>query len=198
LFFWVFLRAATQQMTQVPNAVSVSRPCIDLQINGVAGVDFNANELTLESWNSACQVLDQDGTAAFLPTLITDSVESLARKLKRLAELLEGAPPTGNTRALGIHLEGPFLSPVPGYIGAHPSQHARDADLELLKRWHDLSGGRIRIVTLAPERDSTGACIRWLSGQGILVAAGHTDASRDQHHSSRAIAARSASLHLDR
>lgn len=153
---------------------------VDLQINGVAGIDFNASDLSKQSWFDACSILHQDGTQVFLPTLITDSVDALNRKLERLRDLLDAPGNAGNARPLGVHLEGPFLSSLPGYIGAHPSQHARDADLEQLKRWHDLTDGHLRMVTLAPERDPSGACTRWLADQGVLVAAGHTDATLDQ------------------
>ncbi len=153
---------------------------VDLQINGIAGVDFNASELGEELWRDACRALDRDGTELFLPTLITDSVEALNRKLKRFAQLLEALPITNGALPQGIHLEGPFLSEKQGYIGAHPKQYACDADLEQLKRWQEISHGHIRMVTLAPERDPSAACTRWLAEQGILVAAGHTDATIDQ------------------
>lgn len=170
-------------MTDCDRAYQDSRNlirCVDLQINGISGIDFNASYLSAESMNDACRALDRDGTALFLPTLITDSVEGLNRKLKSLGELMESLAQIGETRPLGIHLEGPFLSPIKGYIGAHPSQYACDADLEQLKRWQDISRGHIRIVTLAPERDPSAICTRWLADQGILVAAGHTDATIDQ------------------
>jgi N-acetylglucosamine-6-phosphate deacetylase len=153
---------------------------VDLQINGLAGVDFNSSDLETEEWQKACRELYRDGTGRFLPTLITDSFEALQRKLARLGQLLEANPEPGQAIAVGIHLEGPFLSPQPGYVGAHPSHHARDADLELMKRWFDSSQQRIRMVTLAPERDPKGSCTRWLADQGVLVAAGHTDATLDQ------------------
>ncbi|MFO0013668.1 MAG: N-acetylglucosamine-6-phosphate deacetylase [Planctomycetota bacterium] len=155
-------------------------PYVDLQINGLAGIDFNAIDLSDDAWEQACLALYRDGTERFLPTLITDSIDALDRKLRRLGELVKNPPASHRAIAEGIHLEGPFLSPLPGYIGAHPSQHARDADIELLKRWQDRSQGQIRMVTLAPERDPSGICTRWLADQGILVAAGHTDATMDQ------------------
>jgi N-acetylglucosamine-6-phosphate deacetylase len=115
------------------------------------------------------------------PTLITDSVEALGEKIARLAGYCRQSVASDDcVRAAGIHLEGPFLSEKPGFIGAHPARYARDAELDLLKRWVELSQGTLRMVTLAPERDPNGNCIRWLTDQGILVAAGHTDATLDQ------------------
>lgn len=153
---------------------------VDLQINGLAGIDFNAAQLSMDQWAAACHALYLDGTHRFLPTLITDALEALDRKIAGLGELLRQPRASQHAHAVGIHLEGPFLSHLPGYIGAHPSRFAIPAEVDLMKRWQDLSGGCIRMVTLAPERDPTGACTRWLADQGILVAAGHTDATLDQ------------------
>lgn len=153
---------------------------VDLQINGLAGVDFNSPDLSDAAWNEACRALHRDGTARFLPTLITDSIEALDHKIDRLGKLLELQHGTDQSIAEGIHLEGPFLSPLPGYIGAHPHRHAQPADLDLIQRWQDLSQGKIRMVTLAPEQDPSGQCVRWLADQGILVAAGHTNATLDE------------------
>jgi len=153
---------------------------VDLQINGLAGIDFNAEQLSEQAWRVACEALSKDGTRYFLPTLITDSVEALEQKLKRLGPWIDSPSLAGYAQPLGIHLEGPFLSAEPGFIGAHPGEFARDVDLELMKRLQDLGHGKIRMVTLAPERDSGARCIRWLADQGIVVAAGHTDASLDQ------------------
>ncbi len=164
--------------------VSNSHPgYVDLQINGLARVDFNANDLDASEWNRARRALWADGTSHFLPTLITDSLEGLHRKLRRLALLCQSPheeSDSGHATAVGIHLEGPYLSSIPGYIGAHSAAHARSADLEVTKRLFESAAGTLRLVTLAPECDPTGASIRFLVDHGILVAAGHTDASLDE------------------
>lgn len=151
---------------------------IDLQINGLQGVDFNASNLSGEDWDRALNALSKDGTQGFLPTLITDSVDALERKLSRLSRLCEQV--AYGVQPLGIHLEGPFLSPRAGFIGAHPLQHARTADLNVMKRLLDASCGRIRWVTLAPEQDPGAQVTRYLADAGVSVAAGHTDATLDQ------------------
>lgn len=156
---------------------------VDLQINGVQGVDFNSASLSLDEWSRALRALRADGTEAFLPTVITDSIPALIDKLDRLACLCEqdGDPGIGGgSKPAGIHLEGPYLSDKPGYIGAHPKVHAKDADLEEMKRLFDAAQGWLKFVTLAPERDQGGKVTRWLVDQGVLVAAGHTDASIDE------------------
>ncbi len=80
----------------------------------------------------------------------------------------------------GIHVEGPFINETPGYVGAHPPQAVRPADVENMKRLLEAAGGLTRLVTLAPERDAGLKVVRYLAQQGILVAAGHSNPSLDQ------------------
>lgn len=151
----------------------------DIQINGCWGVDFNSESLTDERWQFAEEKLALDGTDFFLPTIITDSVDAMFAKISRIASLIEQEP-ISKRRAVGIHVEGPFISHEPGYIGAHPPQHARPASVDIAKRLVDAGNGFVRLMTLAPEQDSSGEVTRYLASQDICVAAGHTNASRDQ------------------
>jgi len=155
---------------------------VDLQINGLGGVDFNDNCLSQTDWEQAIHKLAQDGTTAFLPTLITDSVDSLSKKLSNLANLCQSSNrnPHAATRAVGIHLEGPFLSAEPGYVGAHPKEYAIPLELDQLKRLVDAGDGWLRLVTLAPEQDPQCKGIEYLVDQNILVAAGHCDPTIEQ------------------
>jgi N-acetylglucosamine-6-phosphate deacetylase len=158
------------------------RGYVDLQINGIGGIDFNESNLSALPWERALEWLAQDGTSDFLPTLITDSVDSLCLKLANLSRLCEASvqKPEGACKAVGIHLEGPFLSDQVGYIGAHPKQHARPLELDALKRLVDAANGWIRLVTLAPECDPNGRGIEYLAQQDVLIAAGHCNPSIDQ------------------
>jgi N-acetylglucosamine-6-phosphate deacetylase len=155
---------------------------VDLQINGLGGVDFNTKNLSEELWYRAIDRLGQDGTKYFLPTLITDSIESLEAKLSKLAKFCKanGQDSHAASRAVGIHLEGPFLSAQTGYVGAHPQEHAIALNLDNLKRLVDAADGCLKLVTLAPERDPAGKGIEYLAEQNILVAAGHCDPTIDQ------------------
>ena len=82
----------------------------DLQVNGYAGVDFSALELTGEQLHTACSAIRRDGGDRILATVITDSVEGLERKLTNLASLRDRDELAGEVIA-GFHIEGPFLSP---------------------------------------------------------------------------------------
>ena len=154
-------------------------PLFDLQVNGYAGVDFNRDDLTAESLRHACEQIAADGVAGFLPTIITDDLDAMQRRLARLAQLRE-QDDLATRLIAGLHVEGPFLNETPGYIGAHPAEHARPADREVMSRLLDAGGGLIRLVTLAPERDPGFAVTRLLSDAGVTVAAGHCDPTRDQ------------------
>ncbi|MEM9704413.1 MAG: N-acetylglucosamine-6-phosphate deacetylase, partial [Planctomycetota bacterium] len=151
----------------------------DLQVNGYAGVDFNRDGLTGEALHTACEALKHDGVAGFFPTIITDDLEAMHRRLTRLAELRE-KDELAKRLIAGLHVEGPFLNETSGYIGAHPAEHARPATVEAADRLLDAGRGLVRLVTLAPERDSGGTVTRALVERGVTVAAGHCDPSRDE------------------
>ena len=150
----------------------------DLQVNGYAGVDFNRDDLTADSLHTACERLEADGVAGFLPTVITDDLDAMGRRLRRLAELRE-RDDLARRLIAGFHVEGPFLNETPGFIGAHPAAHARPADIDSMNRLLGAGGGLVRLVTLAPERDPGFAVTRLLADAGVTVAAGHCDPTRE-------------------
>ena len=152
---------------------------VDLQVNGYAGVDFNRDGLTADDLHAACERLAGDGVVGFLPTIITDTLPAMTGRLRRIAELRHGDP-LARRMVRGLHVEGPFLNPTPGYIGAHPAEHARSADVDAMDRLLDAAGGLVRVVTLAPECDPGLRVTRRLADAGVVVSAGHCDPSPDQ------------------
>ncbi|MCC6126820.1 MAG: N-acetylglucosamine-6-phosphate deacetylase [Pirellulales bacterium] len=154
-------------------------PFLDLQINGYAGVDFNGNEFSPAELRRACEALREDGVEGILATIITDTLPVLCARLTRIAECCE-RDPLVRELVLGIHLEGPFLNETPGYAGAHPASAMRPADPDAMKALLDAARGLIRLVTLAPERDPGCKTTRLLAERKILIAAGHTDCTRDE------------------
>ena len=151
---------------------------IDLQVNGAYGVDFNSDTLTVERFEFACTKLKESGIIGFLPTIITDSLEAMCRRIGNIASIVESNPSL-SALVRGIHLEGPFLSDRVGFYGTHPPQHIMPANLRDAMRLIDAGRGLVRLVTLAPEQDAGCETTRRLSNEGILVFAGHTDASFD-------------------
>ena len=150
----------------------------DLQVNGYLGADFSDPSLTLEACRTACQQLAADGVAAILATVITGPLERMTRCLENLCRYREADPLIASMIA-GFHVEGPFLSPLPGYVGAHDAASILPATPKAAARLVDAGGGLVRLVTLAPECDAEAATTRWLVDQGITVSAGHTDCALD-------------------
>lgn len=151
---------------------------VDLQVNGYAAVDFNADKLVMEDVAAVCRRLREEGVAGILATVITADVEAMCRRLANICRACETDETIANT-IWGIHIEGPFLNEEPGYIGAHPAVHARPADVDTMKRLLEAAGGMTRIVTLAPERDEGHRVTQFLADEEIRVSAGHCNPSLD-------------------
>lgn len=152
---------------------------LDLQINGYVGVDFNGNDIKVELFHQACAALRSHGVDGILATVITDSIENLSNRLQAIARAREEDELVADV-ILGVHIEGPFLNPNPGFIGAHPAEQSRPADLDSMKSLIEAAEGLTKIVTLAPECDPGLMVTRWLADRGITVSAGHCDPTLDQ------------------
>lgn len=152
---------------------------IDLQVNGYAGVDFNQDELSAEELHSACQHLRKDGVAGILATIITDSIDVMRHRIRRIVRL-HAVDDLVRQVIIGLHLEGPFISSARDYYGAHPRGEIRPASVDMMMRLLESADGLVRIVTLAPERDQGLEVTRMLSEKGIVVAAGHCNPTLDE------------------
>ncbi len=148
---------------------------VDLQVNGYFGVELMAADP--DGWATVAAGLPSTGCTAFLPTFVTAPVPRLASALRRAAGFAGRLSP-GGARVLGVHLEGPFISPA--RRGAHNPEWiipASPADVgELLAAGADL----LRLVTLAPEVAGGMAAIGPLTAAGVLVSVGHSDATAAQ------------------
>ena len=151
----------------------------DIQVNGYGGVDFNQDDLTSEDLQSACERLRTGGVGSILATIITEHPAKMVARLKRLVQLRENDPLIREV-IVGFHVEGPFISPRDGYRGAHPADAVCSASKDLAAEILEAGNGLIRIFTLAPEQDEAAHVTRFLAENGVIVSAGHTDASLDQ------------------
>jgi N-acetylglucosamine-6-phosphate deacetylase len=142
----------------------------DIQVNGFAGVDFNTPGVTPDQIHGIIPVLRQTGVTRFLPTLITSSLDHFMSCARTLAQVDDPA-------VAGIHMEGPYISPMDGARGAHPRDQCCAASLDDFRRRQDAAAGRIVLVTLAPEVPGALHLIEPLVSQDVRVAIGHTDAS---------------------
>ena len=148
---------------------------VDLQVNGYFGEEFQS--VDADGWAKVTTRLPQTGTTAFLPTFITAPLGLLAAGLRAASALIPALPPAGS-RVLGVHVEGPFISPR--WKGAHNeawiTEPSADAVAELLAAGR----GVLRLVTLAPERRGGMAAVTALTEAGVLVSVGHSDATARQ------------------
>jgi N-acetylglucosamine-6-phosphate deacetylase len=143
---------------------------IDTQVNGGGGVLFN-DDPSVETIRRIGAAHRKFGTTGFLPTLISDDLA----KVKRAIEAVAAAVKEGVPGVLGIHIEGPFLSPA--RKGVHDATKFRALDEEAFALLTSLKTAKT-LVTLAPEM-TTPDMIARLTKTGVIVAAGHTNASYD-------------------
>ena len=148
---------------------------VDLQINGFAGHDLNAEVLAPETVSAMARAVIATGTTRFLPTLITAPPARIAASLAVIAAARD-ADPLVARMIPGVHLEGPWISPEDGPRGAHPKAFVTAPDLELFDQWQAGCGGLVRIVTLSPHWPGSVAAIRGLVERGVQVSIGHTGA----------------------
>ena len=144
-----------------------------MQVNGFAGIDFNAPGLTSEGLAEALERQRATGVTRCLPTLITSSFDRFARNARVIARSLDPA-------VAGIHMEGPYLSPEDGPRGAHPREHVTNATIADFDRRQEAADGRIVLVTLAPEAPGALSLIGHLVKAGVRVAIGHTGGTPQQ------------------
>lgn len=159
--------------------MTTARGYVDLQVNGYADVDFNADVLDTERVAAVCRRLRDEGVAGILATVITADLDAMCRRLANIVRVRE-TDAVAAELIWGIHIEGPFLNEEPGYIGAHPKDCARPAEVDSMQRLLNAAGGLTKIVTLAPERDSGNQVTAYLDRQGIRVAGGHCNPSIDE------------------
>ena len=141
---------------------------IDAQVNGGGGVLFNGRP-TVESIAEIGRVHRRFGTTSFLPTLVSDDLGVVADAIAATRDAIAA----GVAGVLGLHIEGPFLNE--SRKGVHDASKIRDLDNEAFRLLTTPSGGRT-LITLAPEK-TTPQMIRALSDAGVIVSAGHSNAS---------------------
>ena len=144
---------------------------VDLQVNGFRGVDFSGPALSADAFARACRDLLARGTAAFLPTMITSTLDTYRRNLPLIADAICRAEFRG--RLLGIHLEGPFISAEPGAVGVHDPSLVRPPDARLFDELQDLAGGCVRLLTIAAELPGAADLARHAAARGVAVSLGH-------------------------
>ena len=142
---------------------------IDEHIHGAGGAD--AMDGTVESLQTISEFLAREGTTGFLATTMTQSPENITNALKAVKKVREKGEYKG-AEVLGVHLEGPFISPK--HVGAQPLEYVATPDAELFDKYNEASGNSIKIVTLAPEVEGGLGLVKHLSNIGVVASVGHT------------------------
>ncbi|NJK30292.1 MAG: N-acetylglucosamine-6-phosphate deacetylase [Acaryochloris sp. SU_5_25] len=151
---------------------------VDLQINGALGLAFpDLSPRHQERLQAICEFLWHQGVDGFLPTLVTTSMDQFQRALSVLSPT-QSDPAMTQAQILGVHLEGPCLNEQKR--GAHPPEFLRPLTVEMLQQVMGQYRERVKLITLAPELDPSGAAITWLRSHQILVSLGHSLASAAQ------------------
>ena len=142
---------------------------IDEHIHGAGGAD--AMDGTVEALQTISEFLAREGTTGFLATTMTQSPENITNALKAVKKVREKGEYKG-AEVLGVHLEGPFISPK--HVGAQPLEYVATPDAKLFDKYNEASGNSIKIVTLAPEVEGGLGLVKHLSNIGVVASVGHT------------------------
>ena len=142
---------------------------LDIHTHGGGGVDVNAADA--DGFAAISRFFASQGATGWLCSILTDSEERTLRAIARARAAMDA--PVQGARLLGIHLEGPFLSP--DYKGAMPERLLRAGDAALFRLYQDAAGGSVRYLTAAPEVPGVIDMIEGLSGQ-VTAAIGHSGA----------------------
>lgn len=143
---------------------------IDIQINGALDILFN-DAPSAETIDRMAEGARRGGAAHILPTFIT----APGRDYEKAMAAVKAARKNGAPGVLGVHLEGPFLSPEKP--GIHPAEHIRTPDEDDFKAL-TADGCGVRLITVAPERIGADA-VKRLRESGAVVFAGHTAADAE-------------------
>ncbi|MGL4553106.1 MAG: N-acetylglucosamine-6-phosphate deacetylase [Gemmataceae bacterium] len=151
----------------------------DLQINGCLGKPFVSPALTLDDAAAVVRACRRHGISGLCPTLITGSFDAVTHGLRVLRRACEQSSEMARAMPC-FHLEGPYISPDDGPRGAHPLAHVRPPDDDEFRRLQDAAGGRVKLLTLAPETAGALGFIERRVREGVVVAIGHTAATPEQ------------------
>lgn len=152
---------------------------IDLQVNGCSGFDLNAGQPGADTVAALAGAMLARGVTCFVPTVITAPEEEICGRLRVIAETCRVDPQAAACVPF-VHVEGPHISPLDGYRGAHAAEAVRPPSVAEFDRWQNAAGGMVGMVTLSPHFDESEEYIAALVRRGVRVALGHTHASPEQ------------------
>lgn len=151
---------------------------IDIQINGYVGVDFSGPDLTVEGVVKATKALWKAGVTSYFPTIITSDLNRIKKNFAILAEARKN-PEIGQSIP-GFHLEGPYISPLAGFRGAHLEKYIKKPNWEEFQEIQKAAENGIKLITVAPEIDGAIPFIRKCVESGVIVSLGHHNGSAEE------------------
>jgi N-acetylglucosamine-6-phosphate deacetylase len=166
---------------------------IDVQVNGYAGVSFTDEGLTVAGVKKATEALWKEGVTSYLPTIITASSATIKSNLQTLKAALEDDQLAQSIP--GFFVEGPYISPLDGFRGAHNLEFVRLPNWDEFLDFQAASGNHLIKTTVAPELDGAMEFIERCHQSGVVVAIGHHNGSSAQIHEAAARGAQ-VSTHL--
>jgi N-acetylglucosamine-6-phosphate deacetylase len=142
---------------------------IDTHIHGFGG--YGTDDASTDSVLEMSRLLTTCGVTAFNPTLYPSAPEEMVEAVAQVAAAMGRE---GGARIMGLHLEGPFLSPA--RLGVQKPETVRPVDIPLMEKLWEASGGHIVNMTVAPELKGMRELALFCIKKGIILQAGHTDA----------------------
>jgi len=146
---------------------------IDLHIHGAYGKDVMDGDFA--ALETISESLAREGTTSFLATTMTAKPEEIEKVLLNVRNYIQQQQSVKGAEVLGVHLEGPFLSPKK--VGAQRADLILEPNIDYLKQWQKKSDNVIKLVTIAPELPNSLEFIKFLRQQNIVASIGHTDAT---------------------
>lgn len=175
------------KLSEENNHIFIAPGLIDIQVNGYSSISFSLEggdmtsksngELTVAGVKKVTEALWEEGVTTYFPTLTTNSNDLLIKNIGILARAKNDPSLLGSIP--GIHLEGPYISPIDGYCGAHPKEYIRKPDWTEFLEFYNTAEGKILLVTIAPEIDGALEFIKKCRGKGIIVSLGHHNGSAE-------------------
>ena len=151
-------------------------PFFDIHVHGAVTHDFMA--ASHAEIDEIGRFLATRGTAFYLPTTVTTSLDTTLHALERIAHRIDGPPTIAAATPVGIHLEGPFLCPAKR--GVHPLHQILAPSIPTFDRFQQAARGNIRLMTLAPEMPGALDLIRRATATGVRVSLGHSNANTEE------------------
>ncbi len=175
--------ASIQPLDRLEPEANGRRLCVapafwDIQTNGRWGISFSDPTITPEQVIEIVRAQAEIGTARLCPTLITAPFDSMRHGVATIAAAVAQDAEV-KRMVLGLHLEGPSISELDGYRGAHPIDAVRGPDWGEFEKLQEAADGLVTLITLAPERPGAIEFIKRAVAAGITIAIGHTAADSD-------------------